>query len=141
MTITRDDVADYLDTQFSALAVSIDQDSDPLIGYGPDINLAFRKLGVERAALATATLEDSQEDAVNALAEYFAARRIWRQLGDRVNTSTGVTSYNFTDQRKQAESIMNDAKKLVTALGYDVSGDAWSVGWMNSDEFEPWIRI
>lgn len=121
MTITRDDVAEYLDTQFSALATSIGQDSDPLFGYEPDINLAFRRLGVTRAALATATVEDSQEEAVQTLAEYYAARRIWRQLNDRVNNTRGQTSFNFDNQKAQAKDIMDDAKKLCTALGYDVS--------------------
>jgi hypothetical protein len=135
--ISRDDVAEYLDTQFSAMAASIGQDTDPLFGYEPDINLAFRRLGVARADLATATVEDGQDEAVCTLAEYYAARRIWRQLGDRVNNTRGQTSFNFDGQRKQAEDIMNDAKKLCTALGYDVSGDAWSVGYLNSDWLEP----
>lgn len=122
MTITRDDVAEYLDTQFSALAASIGQDSDPLTGFEPDINLALRKLGVARANLAEATVEDSQEDAVNALSEYYALRRIYRQLGDRVNTSTGVTSYNFTSQRDSVKAMLDDAQKHCAALGYDVTG-------------------
>jgi hypothetical protein len=135
--ISRDDVAEYLDTQFSALATSIGQDSDPLFGYEPDINLAFRRLGVTRSALDTATLEDGQDEAVSTLAEYFALRRFWRQLGDRVNTSTGVTSYSFTTQLANVKAMMDDAQKRCTALGYDVSGDAWSIGYLNQDWLEP----
>lgn len=141
MTISRDDVAEYLDTQFSALAVSIGQDSDPLAGFEPDIDLAFRKLGTARADLATATVEDSQEEAVDALAEYYAARRIWRQLGDRVNTSTGVTSYTFTNQLTNVKAMVDDAQKRCTALGYDVTGDSWSIGYLNSDWLEPEITV
>lgn len=136
MTVTRDDVADYLDSQFSALAASVGQDSDPLIGFEPDINLALRKLGTERADLATATLEDSQEDDVSTLAEYYALRRIWRQLGDRVTHTMGQTSFNFTSQLENVKAMMDDAQKRCTALGYDVTGDGWSIGYLRSDEFE-----
>lgn len=135
--ISRDDVAQYLDSQFSSLAASVDQDSDPLTGYAPDINLAFRKLGVARADLATATLEDSQEEAVTTLAEYYALRRIWRQLGDRINFTADGATFTHQYMVANAKALMDDAQKRCASLGYDVSGDAWSVGYMNLDYIEP----
>src|SRR5688572_11944689 len=125
MTITRANIATYLHTQFSALTASIGQTlaTEAAAGYGPDIDLALRKLGVARADVAAATLEDSQEEAVFALASYYTARRVWRQLGDRVDNTMGETAYKFDGQRKQAEAIMKDAQKQCAALGYDVTGD------------------
>lgn len=140
MTLSRDDIATYLDSQFSALAASVGQDSDPLLGYEVDIDLALRKLGKSRSGLATATVEDSQEEATFALGEYYAARRLWRLLGDRVNTSTGKVSYSFNGQREQAEKMMLDAKARCAALGYDVAGDSWTIGTLNLDFLEPEVE-
>lgn len=137
MTVTRADLAAYLDSQFSALAASVGQDDDPLTGYAPDIDLALRKLGVARADLATASLQDAQEEAYYALGEYYALRRIWRGLGDRVNQTFGATTLNFTDQRASVKAMMDDAQRRVSALGYDVTGDGWSIGYLNSDWIEP----
>jgi hypothetical protein len=136
MTLTREALASYLDSQFSALAAAIGQDADPLLGYEPDIDLALRKLGKSRDELASATLEDSQEEAAFALAEYYAARRFWRQLGDRVNRSTGKVSFNFTNQLATAQAIMEDAAAKCAALGYDVAGSGWGVGYLNLDWIE-----
>jgi hypothetical protein len=137
MTVTRDDVAAYLDSQFSALAASAGQDSDPLTGYEPDINLAYRKLGVARADLATATLEDSQEDAATTLAEYYALRRIWRQLGDRINFSADGATFNHQYMVANVKALVDDAQKRCASLGYDVTGEAWSIGYLNQDWLEP----
>lgn len=135
--IARADLAAYLDSQFSALAASVGQDANPDVGYSPDIDLALRKLGVARADLATATVTDSQEDAVETLAEYYALRRIWRGLGDRVNNSDGVTSYNFTNQLASVKAMLDDAQRRCASLGYDVTGEGWSVGYLNLDFLEP----
>lgn len=137
MTITRADLAEYLNSQFSALAASVGQDTVLATGYRPDIDNALRKLGKSRSEVATATLEDSQEEAAYALAEYYAARRFWRQLGDRVNRSTGKVSYSFTNQLNTAKAIMDDAAARCAALGYDVKGDGWSIGTLNLDWLEP----
>lgn len=122
MTISRQNVAAYLDEQFSALAVSVRQATAPLFGYAPDIDGALRKLATAEADLATATVVDSLRDAIFALSEYYAARRIWRLLGDRVDNSTGLNSYKFDGQRKQAKEIMDNAANSCAALGYSVDG-------------------
>jgi hypothetical protein len=137
MTLSRADIASYLDTQFSALAASIGQDPDPEEGYTPDIDLTLRKLGVARDDLVTATLGDGQEDAAWALSEFYALRRIYRQLGDRVTHTMGTTSYNFASQQASVKAMLDAAQKQVSALGYDVTGDVWSIGYMNNDTFEP----
>lgn len=122
MTISRAAIADSLQEQFSALAVSVGQSATPLTGYKPDIDNALRKLGTAESDLAAATVADSLRDAVFALSAYYAARRIWRLLGDRVKTSTGVTSYDFEGQRKQAKEIMDNAADTCADLGYSVDG-------------------
>lgn len=141
MTITRAAIAAYLNTQFSNLGQAIGQSTDPLVGFAGDVDAALRKLGVARADLATATLEDSQEEAATTLAEYYAARRFWRQLGDRTNISLGGNSTNFTDQRMHVKAMMDDAQKRCSALGYDVTGDSWSVGWLNTDWTESELAL
>src|SRR5436190_2123558 len=99
MTLTRGHIAAYLNSQFSNLGAAIGQNSDPLVGFKEDVDAALRKLGVARANLATATLEDSQEEAAETLAEYYAARRIWRQLGDRTIRS-GLWQADLSSRRK-----------------------------------------
>lgn len=141
MTISRAALAAYLNSQFSNLGAAIGQNSDPVIGFAGDVDLALRKLGVARANLATATLEDSQEDAAQALAEYYAARRIWRQLGDRTNLSLGGNSVNFTSQRDSVKAMMDDAASRCAGLGYNVTADAWSVGYLAGDWIEPEVAL
>lgn len=136
MTITRQNVADYLNTQFSGLAEAVGQSATPLTGYKPDIDAALRKLGTVEGDLATAEVVDGSRDAYFALAEYYAARRFWRQLGNRVNTRTGSTSYNFDGQLKAAKGMMEDAANRLAILGYDVTGGGWSTGELNLDWIE-----
>lgn len=140
MTVTRSDLALYLDSQFSSLAASVGQDSLPEAGFAVDIDLTLRKLGVSRSDLPDATLADSQEEAAQALASYYALLRIWRQLGDRVNRSTGKVSFSFTNQLNSVKAMLDDAKARCQALGYDVSGDAWSISTLNLDWLEPEVE-
>jgi hypothetical protein len=137
VTITRANIANYLDEQFSKLAAAIEQDSDVVFGYAPDINAALRKVGKLESELATATVADSQRDTVFALAEYYAARRIWRQLGDRINFSADGTSVNYQHMLANVKAIMEDAASKLAVLGYDVTGQAWGLGWLNLDYLEP----
>lgn len=139
MTISRDDIAAYLHTQFSALAGSVGQittDASAL-GYGPDVDSALRQLGTAEGDLNTATATDANRDKVFALGEYYAARRFWRLLGDRVNHTMNETRFDFTDQRKNVKEMMEDAAKRLAVLGVDVTGDAWSMGYLNLDYIEP----
>lgn len=122
MAISRDVIANYLDTQFSALAAAVGQDSNLLIGYAPDLDDALRLLNVAEVDLPTATVDDGLRQVVFALARYYTAQRLWILLGDRVNTETGLTSYNFDGQRKQAQAIMDNAAGLCARLGYPVDG-------------------
>jgi len=124
VTISRTNVATYLHGQFSALATAIGQISTDgsAAGYGPDIDAMLRKLGKSESELPAATLEDDQRDAAFALAEFFAARRVWRALGDRVNTVTGKNSYSFTDQRANVKAMMEAAADQCALLGYSVDG-------------------
>jgi hypothetical protein len=133
MTIDRAAVATYLDTQYSSLAAAVGQSATPSTGYSSDIDNALRKLGKTESELATAEVEDGDRDALFTLAEYYAARRFWRLLSDRVNTNTGITSYNFTAQLNNIEKLVADAQRRCEALGYDVSGSGWSAGWLNLD--------
>lgn len=120
MTISLDAVAEYLDKEFSALATAIGQDADPSIGFEPDIHNALRKLGVTEDNLYAATVADTDRDAMFALSKFYAAQRIWQQLGDRADHTMGETTYKYDGQRKQAEAMMKNAAKVCAALGYDV---------------------
>lgn len=141
MTIDRSAVATYLDEQFSQLAAAVGQNAMPTSGYKPDIDSALRELGKSEGELAAATVEDADRKAYFALAKYFAAERIWIQLGSRVNTRTGLNSYDFDGQRKQAKEIMEQAKQLCALLGYDVTGAGWTVGSLNTDWIEPEMAV
>jgi hypothetical protein len=137
VAITRQNVADYLNDQFSALAGAIGQDPAALTGYKPDIDNALRKLGKTESELADAAIPDGDRALYFAWAEYFAARRIWRQLGKSVDHTMGETTIKYGDRRKQAKDIMDDAAAALAALGYDVTGTGWSVGSLNLDWLEP----
>lgn len=143
MSVTRSDIAAYLDSQFSALASAIGQSANSAAsdGYGPDINLALRKLGKARADLATATVEDTSEETVYALAEYYAARRIWRQLSANINVKVGDSQFDYKTAIATAKELMQDAAAVCAALGYDVAAESWSAGWLNLDYLEPETAI
>lgn len=136
MAITRQNVADYLNDQFSALATSIGQNATPSTGYKPDIDNALRQLGKSESELPSAEIADGSRAVYFAWAEYFAARRIWRQLGSQVDHTMGETSIKYGGQRDQAKAIMDDAAAQLTALGYNVTG-GWGVGTLNLDWLEP----
>lgn len=136
MTIGRVHITNYLSTQFSNLAAAVGQDADPAVGYAPDVDEALRKLGISEDALETATLADADRDVAFALAEYAAARRFWRQLSARVNTSIGGNSFTFGHLLPNAKLLMEDAAEKLSLLGIDVAG-AWSAGYMNLDWSEP----
>ena len=137
MTVSRANIANYLDGQFSKLAAAIEQNSDPMFGYKPDIDNALRKVGKLESELPTVTVADSQRDTVFALAEYYAARRIWRQLGDRIDFSADGSTFTFRYMRDNAKAVMEDAASKLAVLGYDVTGQAWTTGWLNLDYLEP----
>lgn len=137
MSVNLAQVADYLNEQFSSLASMIGQDSDPLIGYLPDIDYALRMLGYTEAELGAATIENAQRDAVFSLSEYYAARRIWRQLSSRVNIKVDDSQFDYRQVLVNAKAIMDDAQRRCQALGYDVTGAGWSVATLNTDWIEP----
>jgi len=122
VTISRQNIAAYLNSQYSGLAAAVGQDVVPLDGYAPDIDSALRKLGTLESDLSAATVADSLRDAVFALGEYYAALRIWRQLGDRANHTMGETQYSYTDQRANVKAMMEDAADKCANLGYSVDG-------------------
>lgn len=129
MAITRQNVADYLHTQFSEPVAAIGQttNNDSPAGYGPDIDNALRKLGKSESELATATVENSQREAFYALSEFYTAERVWTQLGSRVNTTTGNNEYDFKDMRKSVKERMEKAADRCAMLGYIVDGRKKSV--------------
>lgn len=120
MSIAVGDIATYLDGQFHTIATAVGQDSDPLTGYQPDIDDALRQLGRAESELGTA-VDDADRDAVFALSRYFALRRFASLLSDRVNTSTGKVSYNFSNQRDHVRAMMDQAARTCAALGYEVA--------------------
>ena len=144
MAISRTNLATYLDTQFSKLAKSIGQNATPLTGYAPDIDNALRRMGRAEGELAAGTVEDADRELYFAWAEYFAARRFWRQLSNQPDTrvgGTGDSTISYGNVLKNAKSLVDDAKEQLKALGVDIDGDeaksAWSAGWLNMDWVEP----
>jgi hypothetical protein len=141
MTVSRDDIAAHLNDQFSSLASAIGQtgSGDSSDGYTPDIDKALRKLGKTRSELPSATVEDAQEEAVFALAEFFALQRFWRRFGVFVNTKVDDSQFDYKQAQANAHTMMLEAKAVCAALGYDVAATGWSTGWLNLDwsENEP----
>lgn len=138
MTLSRDDLAAHLDTQFSSLASATQQtdSTDGASGYGPDIDLALRRLGKSRSELATATVEDDQDEAIFALVEYYTARRLWRQFGVLINVKVDDSQFDYKQAQLNAKTMMDEAKAECQSLGYDVTGGGWSSGWLNLDFLE-----
>ena len=136
MTISRANVAAYLDSQFSNVTALIGQDTDTLTGYGPDISNALRKLGKLESELASATVVDASRDSYFALAEYYAALRIWRQLGHLVNIKTDDSTFDYKHLLPNAKQVLDDAAAVCAALGYDVSASGWTMGYLNLDWIE-----
>lgn len=126
MTITRGAVVIYLSGEFSSLAEAVGQtaSNDTPEGYKADVDNALRMLGTAESDLATATVEDSQRAAFFALAEYYAARRFWRRLGDRVNVKVDDSQFDYRYQLENARQIVENAAELCARLGYSVDGRA-----------------
>lgn len=137
MTVTRSDIADYLDSQFSSLAEMIGQNDDPDTGYLFDIDQALRKLGKTRSELATATLEDSQEQDAFVLARYYASERLYTQLSSFANTKVDDSQFDYKNVLASLAGIVDKALARCQQLGYDVSGEGWSIGYFNTDWVEP----
>lgn len=140
MTISRTQLANYLDAQFSGLATAIGQDSDTEEGYRPDIDAALRKLGKTESELATATVEDSQGEAVFALVEYYAARRFWRQLSDRANVKVDDSQFDYKQVLLNVKTLVDDAAAAVATLGYSVSAGSWGIVDFSADWIESAIE-
>lgn len=136
MTISRAAVATYLNEQFSSLAAAVGQNATPATGYVPDIDNALRKLGKTETELATATVEDGTRDAYFTLAEYYAARRFWRQLSDRATIKVDDSSFDYKHLLTNAQMLMDDAAKLSATLGYSVATSGWTMGHLNMDWIE-----
>lgn len=138
MTINRDAVAAYLDTQFSSLASAVAQSdsSADASGYGADVDAALRKLGKTESELATATVADGSRDVYFALAEYYAARRFWRLLSDRVNMKVDDSQFDYRYMLTNAKVLVDEAQAQCVALGYDVQGGGWTAGYLNLDWVE-----
>lgn len=122
MAINQIQIAQYLDEQFSALSASIGKSAEGLDGYTPDVKNALRRFGLSESELVNASVDDRHRDVLFSLAEFFAAKRIWQQLGDRVNHTMGETTFNFTNQIATAKAIMDNAADRCAALGYAVDG-------------------
>jgi hypothetical protein len=73
-------------------------------GYGSDVDDALRKLGYTESALVDAEVGDELRDALFALAQYYAAKRIWIKLGDRVDHTMGQTVYDFKESKGPCQS-------------------------------------
>src|SRR5688572_8510632 len=136
MTVTRENIANYLDSQFSSLASAIGQIDEPVLGYKIDIDLALRKLGKSRSELASATVEDAQEEAAFALAEYYAARRFFRHFGTFINTKVDDSQFDYKQAQVNVKAIMDAAEEVCAALGYDTAASGWGIGWLNLDWLE-----
>ena len=137
MTISRANVAAYLDTQYSNVSALIGQDTDTLTGYGPDIDNALRRLGkLESELVPSVTVEDGTRDSYFALAEYYAALRIWRQLGHLVTIKTDDSTFDYKHLLTNAKQVLDDVSARCAALGYDVSASGWSMGYLNLDWIE-----
>lgn len=141
MTISRANIATYLDTQFSSLAAAIEQEDALLAGYDPDIDNTFRKLGTLESDLATATLADSDRTIGFALAEYYAARRIYRQLASRINVTVDGSQFSYQYTLQAAKTLMDEAEKLCATLGVDVTGIGMGMGYLNLDFLESASRL
>jgi len=138
MSITRANIANYLDEQFSSLATEIGQTAtDESFGYGPDIDNLLRQLGKTESELAAATVNDGDRAKAFALGEYFALRRFWRRLGNRFQHQVGDVAVNYKDQLANVKAMMDDAAALCAELGVGVATSGVELVRLNLDYIEP----
>jgi hypothetical protein len=136
MSVTRQNIATYLDSQFSTLASAIGQDDEPIFGYKIDIDLALRKLGKTRSELADATVEDSQEEAAFALAKYYALDRLFSQFGALINIKVDDSQFDYKQAQVNVGAMRDKAAQVCASLGYDTAASGWGIGWLNLDWLE-----
>lgn len=144
MAITRTQVASYLHSQFVRLAAEVKQTAadDSPTGYGPDIDQAFRKLGVAYADLATATIDDLKDADLFALARYFALLRFAALVSTKVDQDAGFAMQSGrSGVFRSVMDLLKEAKAELVVLGYlpaeDGSGGAFALIDLNLDYLEP----
>ena len=140
MTIARHAVAEYLDSQFSAFAAEIGQAlaDDSALGYGPDIDNALRQLSTTEANLLSTAIDETKRIEYFALAEYYAARRLWRRMAAKADRRLGPASVQYQHVLSALKDIMDDAAESAAALGYVVAAEAtWTLSRLTLDFIEP----
>lgn len=140
MTLSRTNAATYLNSQFSGYASLANQAATDAsaTGYGPDIDNALRELDYTEAELAAAAVDETDRRAYFTLCEYFAARRLWVQVGAIPDVRLGPQSESYGKVLDAIQAIMKDASARASALGYSLDDEStWTYSQYNPDAIEP----
>ena len=141
MAFTRQDAADYLGDEWGRYLVLAGLlATDAAGGVKSVIDRAFTAMGVARADLVSAALDDAQAVGVEAVLDKYAARRLHKALGDLVSISGG--NPGASKQQQQAWEHLHTMLATYDAAAnvYEATDDSnsWQApGYATVDVYEP----
>lgn len=137
MSLTRADLVTYAAEVYVDLAEFAGIDSgDTVAGHKLPIDQTMRKMGLAAGAV----IADELEEDAYALLDYYSLLRLSKRLASRRDvdvSGAGGASFKRRTERTQLREDLEDARKIVEALGYSVSGEGFKSGEILLDYLEP----
>ena len=129
----------YLTSEYSALMTEIGFDSGATaIAYSTATDMALRQLGFAEVDLPTADVAQADILGYLALLNYYALRRIQRDLSVRVDvTIAGQITATRSKAAIQVKALLDDARAEAEALGFSITKPAMLAGRFTLDFLEP----
>ena len=135
----RPSATTYLTNEYAGLMTEIGFTSGQITtAYSTATDMALRQLGWAEVDLPTADV--AQTDILNylALLNYYALRRIQRDLSVRVNVTIGGQISAMRSQAAvQVKALLDDARAEAEALGFSITKPAMAAGRFTLDFLEP----
>jgi hypothetical protein len=140
--MNRNDVANYLGDQYSALIAAAypGATTTPDVLFGAAIDAALRAQGVAQSDLAAYLTDDTaatQDDDTLALADYYALRLLWRQLAVMADVQSALPQVQKKQSQlfTQTKVLLDQAEAEIAHRGY--GPHALQLGRIQLDLFEP----
>lgn len=135
----RTSATTYLTNEYAGLMTEIGFNSGQIaVAYSTAADMALRQLGFAEVDLATADVAQADILGYLALLNYYALRRIQRDLAIRVDvTIAGQITATRSKAAVQVKALLDDARMEAEALGFSITKPAMAAGRFTLDYLEP----
>lgn len=143
MSYTRIAAATYVASEHTTLLGELGvDDTDEAGGIKSILDRSFRALGIAESDLRAATVDDSQTRQLEAVLDYYAILRFWRESAVRVQISKRTAAGSAVAKNREQlydhlTVVLADALSRANALGLSVGVDEFEIGALNLDILEP----